>query len=258
MCALALAGRAHYQATEARSPCVGIVRYLDAHRDERALDFLSTPYGLEGARLWEMSIPVAADTPKGRSAILRVMHPIHCLMSRAANVADLPAYQNERGVRQLRAAIACMRAFLEDQLALGEIKTVMKLGEALFTFCAQSSYAHKVFARDGIDPFDAMVSDHERLPEKFRTVRYPQMREHLARGRGARSQDAKPPGTQYEVTFVGVRDQAPFLRLRSADGAEVEVPHPGGVGVARGSRVELDEYGGLRVLPRARDRGLER
>jgi hypothetical protein len=159
---------------------------------------------------------------------------------------------------EVRAAIACMQAFLEDQLAQGEIKTVTKLGEALFAFCAQSSYARTIFVRDGIDLFDAMLSDHERLPEKFRTVRFPQMREHLARGRAARSQHAKPPGAQYEVTFVGVRDQAPFLRLRAADGAEVEVPHPGGVGMARGSRVEFDEHGGLRVLRRSRHRDFER
>lgn len=258
LCALALAGRAQYQSTKALSRCVGVVHYLDAQRNERALDILSAPYGLQGERLWDKSYPATLTTHDGRSARLRVMHPLHCLISRTANVADLSAYQNERGIKQLRAAIACMRAHLEDQLDRGEVKAATRQSEALFTFCVKSTYAQITFVRDGIEAFDAMVCDHERLPAKFRTVRYPQMKEHVARCRAGRSQQETHQRIQYEVVFVGAREQRPFLRLRSAEGAEVEVPCPSGLGVAKGSRVELDERGTLRVLPRARGRGLER
>jgi hypothetical protein len=185
LCAQALGGHAQYQSNEVLSTCVGVVRYVDAEQDERALDFLSAPYGLEGAPLWEMSFPVTLTTAYGRAAKLRVMHPLHCLMSRVANVADLEAYQNDHGRRQLRASIACMRAFLEERLEAGEVTTAKKLNEKVFTFCERSAYAQAVFARDGVEPFEAVVSDHARLPERFRSLRYVQMRAQIERRRRA-------------------------------------------------------------------------
>jgi hypothetical protein len=197
-CALALEGRAQYQTVDARSRCVGIVHYVDAQRDERAIDILSTPYGLQGERLWEHSVPATLTARDGRSARVRVMHRLHCLISRAANVADLPAYQSERGVRQLLAAIVCMHIYLEDQLDRGEVKAATRQSEALFTFCLKSSYAHTLRTRDGIEAFDAMVGDHERLPESSgpsatrrcaRTLR-------TAARRRARSRRATAPNTK--------------------------------------------------------------
>jgi hypothetical protein len=123
-----------------------------------------------------MSLPVELTTVDGRCAALRVMHPLHCLISRAANVADLTDYQNDHGRRQLQAAIACMRAFLEEQLESGDVKVARKLSEKVFTFCAHSAYAQTVAVRDGLEPFDAVLADHPRLPAKFFSTRYEQMR----------------------------------------------------------------------------------
>lgn len=187
-CADALHGRAQYQSTEALSRCIGIVRYLDAEQDERAIDFLSVPYGLEGEPLKDMSFPAIVSDRDGREVRLLVMHPLHCLMSRVANIADIEAYQTEHGAQQLRASIACMQAFFDERLSLGETKTAAKLIEKLFVFCEKSSYAQTVFTRDRIEPFDAVPSDHVNLPSKFKTTRYPQMQGRIARRRAASRQ----------------------------------------------------------------------
>lgn len=185
LCAQALDGRAQYQSNAVLSTCVGIVYYLDAQHDTRSLDFLSVPYGLEGAPLWDMSFPIELTTAGGRTASLRVMHPLHCLMSRTANVADLSAYQNEHGRRQLQAAIACMRAFLEERLESGDVKVATKLSEKLFRFCEKSAYAQTVAVRDGLEPFDAVLADHAHLPARFVHTRYAQMRAKIKARRSA-------------------------------------------------------------------------
>lgn len=186
LCARALGGRAAYQSTDALSRCVGIVYYVDADDEERQLDFLSKPFGLETENVFDMSFPATITARNGKQATIRVMHPFHCFMSRVANVGGLEQYRTEHGVRQLRASIVCMRAFLQLELDGGEGKTVNKLHERAFRFCVESDYAQRVFELYEIEPFDVVLRGDERLPAMFNTKRYPQMQEHLAKRRAAR------------------------------------------------------------------------
>jgi hypothetical protein len=139
------------------------------------LDFLSKPYGLEAELAFEMSFPATVRAQTGREATIRIMHPLHCFMSRFANVSDLEKYQNDHGLKQLRASILCLRTFLGEQLDEDNAKAVKKLNERIFRFCVESEYPQKVFRRDGIEAFDAVLHRDARLPEQFRTKRYPPM-----------------------------------------------------------------------------------
>jgi len=183
LCAHALGGRAEYQSSDARSLCVGIVYYDDSDDEERQLDFLSRPFGLETEPVFDMSFPATLKSRDEVEATIRVMHPFHCFMSRVANVGGLEKYQTEHGVRQLRASILCLRTFLELGLDAGEAKTVKKLNERAFRFCLESSYAQKVFELYEIEPFAAVLHGDARLPAMFNSKRYPQMQEQLAKRR---------------------------------------------------------------------------
>jgi hypothetical protein len=181
-CAAAVGGKPTYQPTDAHSLCVGVVHYIDVHEEPRQLDFLSKPFGLETEPVSDMSFPVDVTGTGGATARIRVMHPLHCWMSRVANVGGLEKYRTDHGFRQLRASILCMRAFLGGLLDEGEenVRPVLKLNESIFRFSVASEYAEFVRREYGIEPFEAALISDARLPEKFRNVRVPQMAAKIA------------------------------------------------------------------------------
>jgi hypothetical protein len=102
-----------------------------------------------------------------------------CLESRVHNSA-LANEQTDLAWRQLRASILCARAFsqlLLDERSEAAVRDVLKLNERIFRF-AQEDRSSKLAADRGIEVFDAVLDD-ERLPEKFRTVRLPQMLDRI-------------------------------------------------------------------------------
>jgi hypothetical protein len=88
--------------------------------------------------------------------------------------------QTDLAWRQLRASILCARAFsqlLLDERGEAAIRDVLKLNERIFSF-AQGERCSKLASDQRIEVFDAVLAD-ERLPEKFRTIRLPQMQERI-------------------------------------------------------------------------------
>jgi hypothetical protein len=107
------------------------------------------------------------------------MHPERCMESRVHNSA-LPSKQTDLAWRQLRASILCANAFsqlLLDERGEAAVRDVLNLNERIFRFAQQARCAHLALDM-GIEVFDAVLDD-ERLPEKFRTIRLPQMRQHV-------------------------------------------------------------------------------
>ena len=108
-----------------------------------------------------------------------VMHPERCMESRVHN-SVLANKQTDLAWRQLRASILCTRAFsqlLLDERGDAAIRDVLNLNERIFEFAQEHRSSRLALKRD-IEVFDAVVDD-ERLPEKFRTIRLPQMRERI-------------------------------------------------------------------------------
>ncbi len=105
--------------------------------------------------------------------------------------ADLPPLkinETERIIARLEQVVRDRRVVLvggqavASQLLLDErgedaVRDVLKLNERIFRF-AQEDRCSRLAAERGIEAFDAVLDD-ERLPEKFRTVRLPQMRERI-------------------------------------------------------------------------------
>jgi hypothetical protein len=157
--------------------------FRDPGGHERKIDFVD-PFGLDYDEVREMAIGVEVPDETGVASFL-VMHPVHCLESRACNVSGLPGYQTTLGFAQLRASIICAREYLRDRLDEGDdaaVRAVLDLNERIYRFTYVNRHAIAVFREHGIDPFEAILVD-ERLPKLFHEKRLPQMRENLGRKR---------------------------------------------------------------------------
>ena len=163
--------------------------FLDSDGHKRRLDFLESVYGMNSEDIRTTAIEIDLLPGKDRQVPVWVMHPERCMESRVHN-SVLANKQTDLAWRQLEASVACARAFsrlLLDERGEAAIRDVLKLNERIFRF-AQEDRCSRLAAERGIEAFDAVLDD-ERLPEKFRTVRLPQMqqrirslREGLARG----------------------------------------------------------------------------
>ncbi len=175
-----LGGRARLTRWEDRTTLAGVAIFFDGEGRERRLDVLESAYGMSSQDLRETAVEVDLIFGEDRVRIW-VMHPERCMESRVHNSA-LPSKQTELAWRQLRASILCARAFSElllDERGPAGVRDVLNLNERIFRFARGDRCGR--LARDlGIEVFDAVLDD-ERLPENFRAIRLPQMREGIRR-----------------------------------------------------------------------------
>lgn len=144
------------------------------------LTVLTSPFGLSARSVDEQAITLFWS---GLS--LRVLHPVHCMWSRIANVGGL-SLARPKDLRQARASILCAKSFVAEQLALGETRNALAMIEQIFRFALRNAHAKKAFREHGLDSFIAVEIDaHAALPAKFNEVRLPQMRALLLRSRVA-------------------------------------------------------------------------
>jgi hypothetical protein len=168
------------------SPNSGLVEFKDPGGHQRRIDFLRQVYGLDLEEVFDMAIGVDAPD-QNETTFFRVMHPVHCLESRISNVGGLPGYQTELALAQAHASILCAREYLRDRLDEGAVRPVLRLNERIYRFAYYNDHACTVLKKYGIDAFDAVLVD-DRLPEAFRTKRYPQMRSSLDKRRARKEQ----------------------------------------------------------------------
>jgi len=146
-----------------RSVCTGLVTTPDGVN----LDFVHTPRGVRADEVQRKAISFEQ---------IRVMHPIHVLMSRAANVVQIPR-DTPHALKQLRASVVVVREFIREVLARGKTRGALKLNEAAFAVTI-SSDGLAVWKNHAIDVFAAVVLE-PLLGEKFIQIRYPQMQKRV-------------------------------------------------------------------------------
>jgi hypothetical protein len=166
------------------SPVTGVVTFVDAEGFDRSLDFIEAPRGLTAEDVQDTAIRVELPSLSGEGAVgLWVMHPERCMESRIYNTIELDR-TDEIGMAQLRVSVPITRhwskALLEDPALDEQIRerSVLNLNERIFEKCCEDQCFLAVHQRYEVDPFEAVLDD-ARLPEGFRTKRYPQMRERL-------------------------------------------------------------------------------
>jgi hypothetical protein len=181
-------GRAKLATLDDATPQVGLVQFIDEAGQQRQIDFLGAPFGMEAKAITDASVPLDVLDGQGRPTgyRFRVMHPVDCLESRVHNVVGLAdAYDTPHGRRQLRAAVVCAREALKDILDtpasddFDPVRAVLDLNERIFNLCLRDRHGRVVHARTGIDPFDAVLAD-PRLGERFTNTRFRQVRARLA------------------------------------------------------------------------------
>lgn len=163
------------------TPNTGIVTFVDPSGHDRRIDFLGDPYGLNFDDVSKWSVEVDVPRP-GASVTFRVMHPVHCLQSRIANVGGLPGYQTAHALAQAQASVSCAREYIRDVLDHAGAKAAGRLNERVYRFTWGDLHARNVFRDYGIDAFAAVLVD-ERMSPDFLTKRYPDMQRRLARRR---------------------------------------------------------------------------
>ncbi len=106
--------------------------------------------------------------------------------SRVHNTMTLPGYDLPPALKQLRLSVICAREFIRDMIDTDRLRVALTLNERVFTFCLKDRDGREVHAKRGIDPFEVLVADDDRLPARFRETRYPQMQRELALRRARR------------------------------------------------------------------------
>ena len=145
---------------------------------------MDAPYGLSSRDVADTAQQVVLPGGRGKDTSALLIHPERLMESRVHNVIGL-GQDRAQAIAQLRAAIECAGAFshlILDADEPGPVvrrRAVLKLNERIYRFSRRPP-ARRLFRERGIDTFDAVVSDHPKLPRKFREVRYPQMRSQLA------------------------------------------------------------------------------
>jgi hypothetical protein len=174
-----LGARVRVAKWEDRTPLTGVAIFLDSEGHERRLDVMASVYGMNAEDIRQTAIEAELVIDEDRQVNVWIMHPERCMESRVHN-SVLANKQTDLAWRQLRASILCARAFgqlLLDERGEAAVRDVLKLNERIFRF-AQEDRCSKLATERRIEAFDAVLDD-ERLPEKFRTVRLPQMRERI-------------------------------------------------------------------------------
>ncbi len=182
ICAERLDGEAKLPDFDDHTPNTGMVKFKDTAGNEQHIDFIDQPHGLTGREVYRTAIPVRVLDDHGRptDVTFRVMQPVLVMESRVHNTMGLPGYRSTHSLQQLRVSVACARQYLRTLLDASEVRAVLKLNERIFTFCLRNRDGREIDAAHGVDPFDAVVADDDRLPARFRETRHPQMQGELA------------------------------------------------------------------------------
>ena len=165
------------------TPNTGVVVFKDSDGEVREADFISAPYGLDGRDVRDSAVKLNVSNADQSEVLVWVMHPERCMESRVYNVVGL-RQTGRIAMDQLRRSVVCAREFsrflLDDQGVPQpeRVRAVLRLNERIYRKCLRDRVFRQVVLDLEVDPFDAVLVD-DRLPERFREKRFPQMVEQL-------------------------------------------------------------------------------
>jgi hypothetical protein len=178
-----LGGTVRLAKIDDNTPNTGVVLFTDSDGEERELDFISAPYGLTARDVRDSAVRLTVPGPDDSEVPVWVMHPERCMESRVHNVVGLKQ-AGPVAMDQLARSVVCAREFSRYLLGIGgrgekdRVRAVLRLNERIFRKAFGDLAFRRVYLDHGVDPFRAVVVD-ERLPSRFREIRYPQMVEQL-------------------------------------------------------------------------------
>jgi hypothetical protein len=123
------------------------------------------PNALESSVV-EILVPCQRNEQNG-TAVIPLMHPLHCLQSRVANVIKL-----ERGddvaPRQLEASPVIVREYITEALASGDEKEATRTLQRLYQYLRSDMYGRRAHEHMRRDPAEVLnvFADDERIDER--------------------------------------------------------------------------------------------
>lgn len=158
------------------SPNSGLLHVpLPGRAEDVRIDVLRGVHGVKDAEVERTAFTAVARD--GSPFRFKVMHPVLCMFSRAANVIELPGYDNPHGLKQLRGSVSCAREFMRELVARGRVRDALNLSKRIENF-ALRRVGIRAFSEKNVDVF-AAVEPHPELGEKFVSLHYPQMTRRL-------------------------------------------------------------------------------
>lgn len=174
-----LAARMRLASMDEHTPNTGIVLFVDADGIEREIDFIDQPLGLRARDVRDTAVRllIPIGEPDGEVGVW-VMHPERCMESRIYN-AQVLGKTDTLAMRQLQASILCAREWsrylLNDDPSPERVRAVLRINERIFRKCRHDLHFREAQTGLGVEPFQAVLAEHEALPPRFQDTRYPQM-----------------------------------------------------------------------------------
>ena len=119
------------------------------------VDFMHSILGVEESSIQNNFVALQGELRSGGTVSIMLMHPLDVLRSRVANINRLGRH-DELPVRQARAAVEVVRAFVDELLEMDEWRAAQKVLLDLFYVVRDQCMRHPAFLRHGIDPLPVM------------------------------------------------------------------------------------------------------
>jgi hypothetical protein len=153
------------------------------------IDFLWHVMGVNDAQLKRQAAQIRMKIKllEGTAELnVPIMHPLHCMQSRLANVVQL-GRKTSLALNQLEASPIVLREFLLEQLTNGSSKHVTGVLQALYSYLSTDLVGRKAHKHMSNDPGLVLdvFQDDKRLDERWREKSLRSMRESLRRKRTA-------------------------------------------------------------------------
>lgn len=156
---------------------------------EVEIDFLWHVKGVRSESLVKQAVEILLTVRIGeRAGELRIpiMHPLHCLQSRLANVIELHR-GTDLAKRQLEASPIILREYLSEMLSAGRHQHVTGVLQSLYDYLLtdpNGRQAHRNMQNDPVLVLDHFQDD-ERLDARWRELSLASMRRTVAERRTA-------------------------------------------------------------------------
>lgn len=165
-----------------------VVAEIEGHHVE--IDFLTHVLGIsDDERLRKAAIDLIFQVRVGgtvQNLRVPIMHPLHCLFSRIANIITL-GRRDDTARRQLEAAPVVVREFIAELLGQGKAKAATATLGVLYEYLRyniEGKKAYRIMRNDPAKILDYFAED-VRLDPRYREKTLDRMRQALAERRTA-------------------------------------------------------------------------
>jgi hypothetical protein len=172
--AAALGGSVLYPEPEDPTPSTAVVD-AEINGKKVQIDFICNVLGVAARNLEravaEIAVPIRTENAEDRVLTIPLMHPIHCLQSRIANVLHSALQRRDNtAMRQLYAAPIVVREYINEALEDGDEREAHKCLQEIFKYMRSDTLGSIAHAKTSIDPLEIIIhfADDTRIDERYR------------------------------------------------------------------------------------------